>query len=176
MIPLPDPLHPAIVHFPIALILSGAVVAVVAVFVRRWHLPLFAAGLLAVGAAGAVAATWSGGNDEESLGELTARADEVLEEHEEWGERTRNIAIVAAVLAIVGASLGRYPKAARGVGVAAALAAVAAAYAVAETGHYGGQLVYKHGAGVNTAAGSRPVGEAPAGIEEKKPRQDKDDD
>ena len=31
---------------------------------------------------------------------------------------------------------------------------MAAAYAVAKTGHYGGQLVYKQGVGINTAAGS----------------------
>jgi hypothetical protein len=37
MIPIPSPLHPAIVHFPIVLILLGAVG--VAVFIRRWHLP-----------------------------------------------------------------------------------------------------------------------------------------
>jgi uncharacterized membrane protein len=38
---------------------------------------------------------------------------------------------------------------------------VAAAYAVAQTGHYGGQLVYKHGVGVNTAAGHNPANSPP---------------
>ena len=32
MISIPDPLHPALVHFPIVLILAGTAVAVVAVF------------------------------------------------------------------------------------------------------------------------------------------------
>jgi hypothetical protein len=35
----------------------------------------------------------------------------------------------------------------------AAIAALTASYGVAQTGHYGGRLVYKHGAGINTAAG-----------------------
>ena len=44
--------------------------------------------------------------------------------------------------------------AARGTGVLAALLAIAAAFSVAQTGHAGGQLVYKHGIGVNTLAGA----------------------
>ena len=37
---IPDPLHPAVVHFPIVLLLLGAPLAVVAVFVRRFNLPV----------------------------------------------------------------------------------------------------------------------------------------
>jgi len=35
MFQLPDPLHPAIVHFPIVLLLIGAAGAVVSVFTER---------------------------------------------------------------------------------------------------------------------------------------------
>ena len=154
MFSIPSPLHPAIVHFPIVLILLGTMAAVAAVFFRRWHLPWLAAGLLAAGAVGAFAATWTGGNDEELVGEISPAAEQILDEHEEWGARTRNIAIVAALFAIASASIARFPTAARGLGIASALAALVASYAVVETGHYGGQLVYKHGAGVNAAAGS----------------------
>ena len=115
--------------------------------------------LLSGGALGAIAATWSGGNDEELVGELSPAAEGILEEHEEWGERTRNMAILAALLAIAGVSTTRFPKVARTLGVASAVAAVAASYAVSETGHYGGQLVYKNGVGINPAAGiNQPVG------------------
>jgi hypothetical protein len=38
--------------------------------------------------------------------------------------------------------------------VLAACAAIASSYSVANAGHYGGQLVYKNGVGINTAAGS----------------------
>lgn len=152
MISIPDPLHPALVHFPIVLILAGTGVAVVAVFLRRWHLPLLAAGLLLTGAAGAAAAAWSGEEEEESTGKLSARAEQILEEHEEWGDRTRNLAIVAGLLATGAVAAGRLPKVARGLGIAAAVAGLAASYAVAEAGHYGGLLVYQHGVGVNAAA------------------------
>ncbi len=160
MFTIPDPLHPAIVHFPIVLLLLGAPLAVVAVFVRKWHLPLLAAVVLALGGAGAITAAWSGGKDAEMVFELSGNGDEILDTHEEWGERTRNVAILAAVLAAASAALFRKPKAGMAIGALAALAAIGAAYCVAETGHYGGRLVYKHGAGVNTAAGEAAAGAA----------------
>jgi len=170
MLTLPSPLHPAIVHFPIVLILIGTAAAVAAVFIRRWHLPLMAALLLSLGAAGAIAATWSGGEEEEMLGELSPQAEEILDEHEEWGERTRNLALITAVLACTVISVSRFPVASRALSIVTALLAIVAAYAVAETGHYGGQLVYKHGAGINTAAGAAARPESTV-----KP-SDKDDD
>jgi uncharacterized membrane protein len=154
MITIPSPLHPALVHFPIVLILIGTVVAIVAVFVRRWHLPWIAAGLLAFGAAGAIAAAWSGGGEKELVGELSATAEQLLDQHEEWGERTRTLAIVAALLALGATTVRRFPAISRTFSVATACAALAASYCVANAGHYGGQLVYKHGAGINTAAGA----------------------
>lgn len=163
MFTIPDPLHPAIVHFPIVLLLLGAPLAVVAVFIRKWQLPLLAAVVLALGGAGAIAATWSGGKDAEMAFELSGNGDATLDEHEEWGERTRNVAILAAVLAAASAALFRKPKAGMVIGALAALAAIGAAYCVAETGHYGGRLVYKHGAGVNTAAGEAEAEAGAAG-------------
>jgi uncharacterized membrane protein len=157
MIPLPNPLHPALVHFPIALILFGAAVAVAAAFLPRWHLPWLAAGLLLAGAAGAMAAAWSGEEDDEALGALTPGAEQVLEEHEEWGERTRNLAIVAGLLAAGAAAAARYPRISRSLGIATAVAGLAASYAVAETGHYGGQLVYRHGVGVSPSGSTAPA-------------------
>jgi uncharacterized membrane protein len=158
---VPDPLHPAVVHFPIVLLLLGAPLAVVAVFVRRWNLPVLAAVVLALGASGAVVATWTGGQAAELAGELAGGGEQVLDQHEEWGERARKAGIVAALLAVASAALFRKPVAARAVGAAAALAAVAAAFSVAQAGHYGGQVVYKHGVGVNTAA----AGESPPTVE-----------
>ncbi|MEI6675206.1 MAG: DUF2231 domain-containing protein [Verrucomicrobiota bacterium] len=157
MISLPNPLHPAIVHFPIVLILLGAMVALLVIVSRRWHLPWLAAILLVTGAAGALVATRTGGQQAEMAGEISGVAERILDQHEEWGELTRNMAIAAAILALLSASSARFPKAARGLGVATALIAGATAYAVAQTGHYGGQLVYKHGVGINTAAGIKPT-------------------
>jgi uncharacterized membrane protein len=43
------------------------------------------------------------------------------------------------------------------------VAAIAAAFSVSQAGHYGGQVVYKHGVGINTAAGAAAQGGAEAG-------------
>lgn len=162
MISLPDPLHPAIVHFPITLILLGSMVALLVVILRRWHLPWLAAVLLVTGAAGSIVATRTGGQQAEMAGEISGVAEHILDQHEEWGELTRNMAIVAAILALLSASSARFPKATRWLGGATALIAGATVYAVAQTGHYGGQLVYKHGVGINTAAGINPATSSPA--------------
>jgi len=151
---LPDPLHPAIVHFPIVLLLLGAPLAVMAVFVRKWHLPVLAAFVLALGAAGAIAAAFTGEQGAELAGELSGNGEKVLDEHEDWGKRSRNAGVTAAILAILSAALVRKPAAGRIAGAGAAIAAIAAALSVAQAGHYGGQVVYKHGIGVNTAAGA----------------------
>lgn len=154
MIPVPSPLHPALVHFPIVLILIGTMVVAVSIFLRRWQLPWIAAGLLMLGAVGAIAAAWTGGQEEESVGEISASVEGVLDAHEEWGERTRNAAIIAALLALGAASASRLPAISRGLTVMTVVAAMVASYCVAQAGHYGGQLVYKYGVGVNTAAGA----------------------
>ncbi len=151
---IPNPLHPALVHFPIALILLGTLLAIVAVFSRRFHLPWIAAGMLGLGAVGAIAATWSGEEDGEKQESIPAQAKEMLEEHEEWGERARNIALLAAAAAIASAALRRYPVVARSAAGIAALAAVGASICVAEAGHYGGKLVYQYGVGMNSKVGN----------------------
>jgi uncharacterized membrane protein len=151
MFSLPSPLHPALVHFPIALILVGAVVAVAAVFIGRRVLPPLSAGLLAAAALGTVAAAWTGGQEEEMAGELASQAEQALDAHEDWGIATRNAALIAAVLAVGAAAARRLPRFSRGLSVLAAAAALWASVCVAQAGHYGGQLVYRHGVGVNAA-------------------------
>jgi uncharacterized membrane protein len=166
MIPLPEPLHPAVVHFPIALLLVGAAMAVAAVFVRRWHLPLFAAILLSIGALGAVAAVFTGEQEEEKVEHAIPSAEPVLEEHAEWGESARNAGILAAVFAIGAAVLSSRPVLGRFLSVLTAFVAIGAGYAVAQAGHFGGELVYRHGAGVTIGtAGPDALAPVPAAIE-----------
>jgi uncharacterized membrane protein len=123
-----------------------------AVFWRKGYVPGFAAALLVMGALGAWAAVASGKSDGGLVENTSAGVGALLDAHETWAERTLTAATIAAVMAVGAVALfRRFPRAARGVAVAAALAAMVAAWTVYETGHRGGALVYKHGAGVNTA-------------------------
>lgn len=156
MIPMPSPLHPALVHFPIVLLLIGVPVAMAALFVRKAGLAWLTALLLAGAALGAVLAVRAGGQDAEMAGTLNARAEAALDDHEEWGERTRAVALLAAGLAVAALVLRRWPRIAFAAQLATAVAAIAGALCVAWTGHYGGQLVYAHGIGINVVAADTP--------------------
>jgi uncharacterized membrane protein len=158
---MPDPLHPALVHFPIVLILLGTLVSCVAVFWRKGGVPALAAALLTLGAAGAWVAVETGESDGGLVEDTAPAVEQLVEAHEDWAKRTLTVAIIAAVSALGAAALFRFPRTARGVGVAAALAAGVASWAVYETGHRGGALVYRHGAGVNTSLAATGGG-APA--------------
>lgn len=144
---LPDPLHPAVIHFPIVLILLGAGASVFALFIRGWHLPKYTALLLVLGVAGVFVALNTGEKAEHEAKPLTLEVHEIVEEHEHWADRTRNAVALAAVLAVVSAFLGR-GMIARGVALLAAIVALTAAYCVYETARHGGELVYENGIGV----------------------------
>lgn len=176
MIPFPEPLHPAVVHFPIALLLVGAAAAVLAVFVRRWHLPLFAAILLALGAAGAVVASATGEEEEERVEHAIPSAEPLLEQHADWGESARNAGLLAAVFALGAASLASRRVVGRGLSVLTALVALGAAYAVAQAGHFGGELVYRHGAGVRTVSAAESVGGVTAETVREVRHEEEDED
>ncbi|MEY4300837.1 MAG: hypothetical protein RIR25_2073 [Verrucomicrobiota bacterium] len=148
MLTLPSPLHPAVVHFPIVLILLGSGLSVFTVFVRRWHLPWLVAIVLAAGSGGGVVATWTGEEAEESAESIRAVPEALLHEHQEWGEAARNLALVAAAFAIASAAASKVPMFGRGLALVAAVCALAAAYSVGQAGHLGGELVYRHGVGV----------------------------
>lgn len=155
---LPNPLHPAIVHFPIVLILLGMVIALIAVFWRKGYIPVFAAALLTLGALGAWGAMETGESDEDSVKQSSRQANALLHSHEDWAKRTLAASSIAAVIAMGALALYRFPRVARGTAAAAALAACAASWCVYETGHLGGALVYQHGAGVH----AQGVATAPA--------------
>jgi uncharacterized membrane protein len=145
---LPDPLHPAAVHFPIVLVLLGAAVAVAALAWPRGQLPRWAAVLLVLGAAGAGIAYWSGEQGKELVGLLSPAAESLLDQHEDSAKFTLIAAIAAALLSVTGLVATRRPALAKTLRIATAAAGLTAAALVGLTGHRGGMMVYHHAVGV----------------------------
>ena len=139
-------LHPLLVHFPIGLIVSAAVLDVAALGAGpRSALRTTATGLYLAGAAALVAAYFTGRSDA-ALVRIPGPAHLVVDEHWTWALRTTVYLGVFALgrlgLALAGFQTGRrrwLPV------VAAGLVGVLLLFQTAERG---GRLVYEHGVGV----------------------------
>lgn len=139
---LPDPLHPAVVHFPIVLMAFLPLAAFAALWALHRGAPAFRAWLAPVALAGALtlsawAALQTGQAQEDRAEDLVGA--QVLETHEEAGERF--LLLSGIVFAIMAAGLipGVAGRGARFVATAATLGLLVAGYQV---GHSGGTIVY----------------------------------
>lgn len=140
----PVHLHPMIVHFPIALIIVGLVSEVAGLVFRRSFFTDSAVYLVLLGTIGLVAAYITGnlaGGGVVEAGSLKA----ALEKHEDAALLTMILMIAFAAIRL----LVHYKKWFKGwvrYGMAALF--VVGVLAIARTGFYGGELVFKHAAGV----------------------------
>lgn len=159
---LPNPLHPAVVHFPIVLAILLPLVVLGAIWAirrgsrpgRAWAIPLAVAALLAVSA---FVSLRTGQAEEERV--ETVVTETALHEHEEAAERFLVLSGVLLLVAVVGLGRGVVGTSARLVTAAGSVLLLAAGVQV---GAAGGELVYRHNAGSVYAqnAGTVP---APAG-------------
>lgn len=144
-------LHPIVVHFTIALAIVGVALRLVSLFGRPAFVSPAATTLLLLAAVSAVASTQTGtaahGPVERAPGVRPA-----VVEHEEWGERARNLLILVAMAELVGIVMARSAKL-RFVHMGAAALGVIAAFAVYEAGEHGGELVYGYAGGVGIRSG-----------------------
>lgn len=168
-----EPLHPAVVHFPIVLaFLLPAVTLVGLVLLKRgvavrpaWSAVLAVAILLFI-------SSWlsvrTGESQEERVEEMVPEAP--LESHEESAERFLVLSGVGLVLVIIGFAPGAVGRGARVLAVPASLGLAAM---VASIGHSGGELVYRHGAAEAYGGGS---GSSTDGAEWGGEKEDEDED
>ncbi|MBL0170209.1 MAG: hypothetical protein IPP90_05660 [Gemmatimonadaceae bacterium] len=160
---IPNPLHPAIVHLPMALVILLPMTAIVALWsIRRGAAPIkvwgVAAALHAMLALSAWASLATGDQAGEKVENVVAEAP--VESHEEAAETFLALSVGALVIALVGLRKDQIGTAAR---AAASVATVALLVAGWRVGHSGGQLVYRYGAasaytdstGARTASTSR---------------------
>ena len=143
---LPDPLHPAVVHFPVVLMLLLPAAAGYAWWaIRRGAAPL-RTWLLPVGVAAALAlSSWvaveTGQREEDRVERVVPEQN--LERHEEAAERFLGLSVALLAITVAGLARGRIGRAARAVAIPGALVLVVAGVQV---GHSGGTLVYRDGA------------------------------
>jgi uncharacterized membrane protein len=143
---LPNPLHPAVVHFPIVLAFLLPLFAVGAMIairkgarpLRAWSIPL------AIGAA-LTLSSWVAVETGEDQDERVERvvAEQPLETHEERAELFLTLSGVVLLVSATGLARGVIGRAGRITATAGAFALVVAG---AMVGHSGGELVYRHGA------------------------------
>jgi len=143
---VPDPLHPAVVHLPMALAVLVPLAALLGALAihRRW-LParawLAVVGLQALLALSAWASLETGENEEERVERVVSH--DVLHEHEEAAELFLVLAGVTVAVTLVGLAPAGAGALGRTATVVAALVVLGAGVRV---GHSGGELVYRHGA------------------------------
>lgn len=143
---LPNPLHPAIVHFPVVLAFLLPISAFVAIWTirrgarvtRAWAVPFAIAAALTLSS---WAATETGESQEEKVENVVAEAP--FEAHEEAAELFMTGSAVLLLLTAGGLIKGITGRVGR---VAATVGSLALVAGGAYVGHTGGQLVYKYGA------------------------------
>ena len=143
---LPDPLHPAVVHLPIALAVLMPLIAIACLIAiakdlvpaRAW----WAVALLQILLAGSAwLAVETGEADEERVEKVVE--EHYIHEHHDAAEWFLALAGAGAVLMGAGLLPDRRGRVGRMVGALASLVVLATAV---RTGHLGGELVYRHGA------------------------------
>jgi uncharacterized membrane protein len=148
-------LHPQIVHFVVSLLLVGVVLRIVSLTGRFKFTNHAALTLLVIGTAAAWLAVKSGTLAHGPVERIPGTRDLVIE-HEELGERARNVflAVVAIELLAVGLSrkenVARYARFAH---VASAIVGVFGSFVLYEAAEHGGELVYSYAGGPGLRTG-----------------------
>ena len=144
--------HPQLVHFVVALGVAGVILRLVSLTGKfTWTNPA-ATTLLLVAAAASILAVKSGA-EAHGPAERVPGARETVEEHEELGERTRNLFLLVAALELAAIAFKQRPNWQRGFRVASGIGGIAAAVVLYQAGEAGGKLVYSYAGGVGLRSG-----------------------
>lgn len=161
---LPSPLHPAIVHFPIVLMMLLPLAAAAALWaihrgwspLRAWALPVGFAAALTLSA---WVATETGETDEDRAEQVVG--EQTLDTHKDLANRFLYLSggvLVVMALGLLGGTAGRSARA------LASVAATALILAGFQVGHSGGRIVYGDGAAKGLVGSYGAGGEASSGL------------
>ncbi len=139
-------LHAMVVHFPIALLMVGFLSAVVAFFSKKDFYQKSSFYLLLLGTTGIIVTYLAGNAAGEGMEEGTLK--KAMELHEQAATVSLWLTIITTVAYLVIYFL-KYNT--NWLKIISLLLFAGAISAMARTGYLGGQLVYKHGAGVELA-------------------------
>ena len=145
--------HPQVVHFAVALVFVGVgfrLLSLTRIFALAGSI---ATALVLLGTLACFAAVQTGA-DAHGPVERMPGARPAVQEHEEWGERTRNVFVIVSLFEMVAFVLGRGQSTrAPMVSVLAAVAGLGGLVAMYETAKHGGELVYSYAGGIGTRSG-----------------------
>ncbi len=142
-------IHPMVVHFPIALLIIGFISEVTGAILKKEFFSRAAFYLIILGSLGVVAAYLSGNFAGDGITE-TGTLKQALETHESAAVLTIWLVSITALFRVALVVFKKFRGTLQWVAVALFLVSV---LSIARTGHYGGQLVFKHAAGVRLELG-----------------------
>jgi uncharacterized membrane protein len=144
-------LHPQIVHFTVALLALGVALRLVSLSGRPAFAGPAATTLLLLGTLASVLAVWSGDAGHGPVERVPGSRAAVVE-HEEWGERTRNVFLVVAGLELLALALRRWRRV-KAIVAASAVCGLIGTVCLYEAAEHGGSLVYSFAGGVGIRSG-----------------------
>ena len=142
-------MHPYVVHIVVGFVIAGCVLRIISLTGKWSWMNQAAATALILGAIASVVAVRSG-TDAHGPAERVPGARTAVMEHEEWGERTRNLFLLIAAVEVAALAI---PSRRRYIYFASAALGVAGLGAIYETAEHGGDLVYSHAGGVGLRTG-----------------------
>jgi uncharacterized membrane protein len=147
-------LHPMIVHFPIALLFIGFMADAIGIILKKEFFTKAGFYMLILGTLGVIAAYLSGNIAGEGVTEAGA-LKQALENHENAATISLWLMTGVAVVRIALVLFKKYAGIYKWVAFVLLLLGVAS---ITRTGFYGGELVYKHAAGVTIDLGFSNLG------------------
>lgn len=158
-------IHPIVVHFPIALLITAVAANVVMVILKREPSPTVS-WLYVLGTLGLVAAYFSGRAAVDSV-LLPAPAQSIQTDHADWALKTLIAFAIVAIARLVLLRLGKLSATA--VGALSAAGGIVGLVLITLTGDLGGRMVFQHGVGVAAPAPMESTREELTAVEREAP-------